>query len=625
MNKRWKALAAVTVAAALVFAPLGVAGAVADEVVPPDETTEVVAPVEEVTPPAAEEAVVEEAPAVVEEVAPVVTEETKVEEPAPVVAEEAVAPATEAAKSEVAPAAVQDEPVFVGTLGELLPWSSPTNQESYWEDFFSDHQASCYKHDGNSDHGSITNGGKTVTLNTFNQSWPGDHWEALIIKGGSLWNNVIVHPSAGVAYASPVNSGGEQSSVSHWIVCKGTTPPPEDIEVTPPTPTFSDPCGPDNASWSGPAFEGGTWGYGSDDEGNLYIEAIPADGYTFGDAQTEWVDKDSGELCEVIIIPPTVDISVDCTLDKKVTVVATNPNEEDVEVELYLDFNGDMIPDANETLVVVPGTTTLHYAFAEDVSVGIGVVFDEEFIYQDVVTVDCEDETYPVPAAFNAAPTGPTCATAGSFSTGFLGEPFIDEGDYKVYDFENVYVEVYTDVPGEVYIIVYAKEGFTLSGLSDAWIVSEDNLIATRLIELPAAIGYQNEDPEAPCFFSIVPQPAAPTFNDVCGTAGDGWTVPNGTDQFEYVVVEDGDTVTITAVLFNENDSWAEGTVTEWSHTFTNEACPTTPPTTPNTPAALASTGGGDVAPIMPIAAAMAVAMGIALAGFSAIRRRVRG
>lgn len=112
--------------------------------------------------------------------------------------------------------------------------SGKTNSASYWEGQF-DHPASCYKHDGNSEHGTVTNGGKAVTLYTFNQSWPGDHWEALIVKGGSVDNGsgpgnvVYTHPSAGTPYLTPLNAGGQQSDVSHWIVCKGTTPTPPQL------------------------------------------------------------------------------------------------------------------------------------------------------------------------------------------------------------------------------------------------------------------------------------------------------------------------------------------------------------------------------------------------------------
>jgi hypothetical protein len=132
--------------------------------------------------------------------------------------------------------AAADAPL-VGATGTMLPWSSATNSPSYWEDYGPHDDAQCYSHDSNSDHGSITNGGLTVTLNAFGADWPGDHWELLVIKGGSVSNNVIVHPTPGVAYASPLNNSGNQANVSHWIVCKGTTPTPT---VTATAPTFTD-------------------------------------------------------------------------------------------------------------------------------------------------------------------------------------------------------------------------------------------------------------------------------------------------------------------------------------------------------------------------------------------------
>lgn len=125
----------------------------------------------------------------------------------------------------------------VGVKGELVEWSSETNHTDYWKQLYPD-AVSCYSSEGNTDHGRITDGGKTVTLNEYNPSWPGDHWEVLVIKAGNLWNSVIENPKAGVAYASPPNNGGQQANVSHWIVCKGETPPTvvvPTLDVTPPT------------------------------------------------------------------------------------------------------------------------------------------------------------------------------------------------------------------------------------------------------------------------------------------------------------------------------------------------------------------------------------------------------
>lgn len=118
----------------------------------------------------------------------------------------------------------------VGEVGTVIPFTPESNSASWWNDY-GEHPATCYKHEGSSAHGSITDGGKTVTLAAFDPSW-GDHWETLAIKAGTSVN-VIAHPQAGVAYASPNNPGGKQADVSHWIVCKGAAPEPEPTAVTP--------------------------------------------------------------------------------------------------------------------------------------------------------------------------------------------------------------------------------------------------------------------------------------------------------------------------------------------------------------------------------------------------------
>jgi len=117
------------------------------------------------------------------------------------------------------------------------------NHKDFWEDQF-EHPAQCFKHDKSDQtvHGSITDDGYTVTLNVFNQSWPGDHWEALIVKAGSsdgddgYGNMIYHHPIAGMAYSAP---GGKL--VSHWIVCKGTTPPETTTTTVPETTTTTVP------------------------------------------------------------------------------------------------------------------------------------------------------------------------------------------------------------------------------------------------------------------------------------------------------------------------------------------------------------------------------------------------
>ncbi|WP_341994213.1 hypothetical protein MRBLWH7_002098 [Microbacterium sp. LWH7-1.2] len=119
----------------------------------------------------------------------------------------------------------------VGVKGELKAWTSDTNHTDYWKQQYPDAIA-CYSSEASTDHGRITDGGKTVTLNEYSPSWPGDHWEVLVIKAGNDWNSVIENPQAGVAYASPPNSAGNQANVSHWIVCKGKTPEQPKDKVT---------------------------------------------------------------------------------------------------------------------------------------------------------------------------------------------------------------------------------------------------------------------------------------------------------------------------------------------------------------------------------------------------------
>jgi hypothetical protein len=109
-----------------------------------------------------------------------------------------------------------------------------SNTADYWEAHYTEHSAVCFKHTGDSAHGDVVNAegghGEAVKLNPFQQEWPGDHWEALIVKAGSSGgddgqgNEIYFHPSAGVKYNAPIGGNGKVKDVSHWIVCKGTIP-----------------------------------------------------------------------------------------------------------------------------------------------------------------------------------------------------------------------------------------------------------------------------------------------------------------------------------------------------------------------------------------------------------------
>jgi hypothetical protein len=107
---------------------------------------------------------------------------------------------------------------LIGVVGDLQEWSHETNNPSYWES--EGIECANYGSEQSTTDGAITDGGKTVTLNSIAP----DVWVSLIVKGGSVSNNVIANPEVGVAYASPLNTGGQQSNVSHWIACWSTPP-----------------------------------------------------------------------------------------------------------------------------------------------------------------------------------------------------------------------------------------------------------------------------------------------------------------------------------------------------------------------------------------------------------------
>jgi hypothetical protein len=164
-----------------------------------------------------------------------------------------------------------------------------------------EHQAVCYKHDGNSDHASLTEDGKGVVLKPFNQAWQGDHWETLVVKGGD-GRNIISHPTAGTTYSAPLNNGGNTPDVSHYIVCKGTTPQSEPEPSVTPEPEEPAPynistshvqaCGTatitlvNNSPWIYPVsfiVDGGEMQYGAtvDNRGNTDLNPTGTNSKTF--------------------------------------------------------------------------------------------------------------------------------------------------------------------------------------------------------------------------------------------------------------------------------------------------------------------------------------------------------
>lgn len=138
----------------------------------------------------------------------------------------------------VAPDPDPDPDPDYGIAGTPYPNSSDSNKPGYWEDAGPHDDAICYKHEGeemwDNDHAYLTNDGKTVVLKPYGATWPGDHYEAIIVKAANT-DLVTIHPVAGL----PGYSAVDNKEVSHYIVCKGTTPPPP---PTPPTGTVYAVC-----------------------------------------------------------------------------------------------------------------------------------------------------------------------------------------------------------------------------------------------------------------------------------------------------------------------------------------------------------------------------------------------
>src|SRR5690606_6750420 len=106
------------------------------------------------------------------------------------------------------------------------------NDVEYWEAQYPN-AVKCYKYDPPTQlnfHGRLADKGKAVVLYPFQDNWPGDRWEVLIVKSGNEPGNtgldgqaVYELPTADTKYYGPLNGGGQQGEVSHWIVCKGKT------------------------------------------------------------------------------------------------------------------------------------------------------------------------------------------------------------------------------------------------------------------------------------------------------------------------------------------------------------------------------------------------------------------
>jgi hypothetical protein len=216
----------------------------------------------------------------------------------------------------------------VGAVGTMVPFTPASNDAAYWNTY-SDHPATCVKATGSTADGTLTDGSKTVTLNAAAST--AGQWELLVVKAGTT-NNVIVHPQAGVAYASPTNSGGNQAVVGHWIVCRGAAPVPAEPETVTPALTFSEPT----CAAAGTILErtetGITWTSALNADGSTTWTAAPQTGFAFpAGANASWtvpgvlpIDTDQcrpAQPADTVTSEDTVEY--DCAYGQATTVTVT--------------------------------------------------------------------------------------------------------------------------------------------------------------------------------------------------------------------------------------------------------------------------------------------------------------
>ena len=161
-----------------------------------------------------------------------------------------------------------------------------------------------------------------------------------------------------------------------------------------------------------------------------------------------------------------------------------------------------------------------------------------EYTIEDALPPDSDEcaEKVPLPALFAADPVPPTCDADGDL-------PSLEE---LAAEFPNVTLafDRSFDGPGTYVLTVTPDPGyfFNPENVDPPWTLNPDGS-ASRDIVVEAAIGFQNEDPEAPCFFEVpvVVTLAPPTIVDECGVANDAVILPEDTEGVTYFFADEAD------------------------------------------------------------------------------------
>jgi hypothetical protein len=256
-----------------------------------------------------------------------------------------------------------------------------------------------------------------------------------------------------------------------------------------------------------------------------------------------------------------------------------------------------------------------------------------EWMLKSSTVVDdpaCAPNVVPLPTLFDAPPVPPTCELAGAL-------PALATFAHVTLSWDRPF-----SGPGMYTLTATAIDGYTFA---------DGTTVKTKVFTVEEAIGYQNQNPEAPCYREVLPPPpvvvtlATPSIHDVCGTANDTAELPADSQGVDYSWSDDSNPNELDAVAVLADGYVVEGTPAGWvaigegeylfaQPDFTDVACPVvtptsvTPPTTTGTTATttgsspLAITGGTGVGVVVPIGGALALMLGIGATMYAAMRRR---
>ncbi|WP_028048083.1 hypothetical protein [Cellulomonas sp. URHD0024] len=349
----------------------------------------------------------------------------------------------------------------------------------------------------------------------YDQGKPG-HADWFYLEWVPAATHVVHHAEAGHWEHHPAIPGQHHDAVTHVVHHPATPPvtcpsPYEDtITVTPAVIVTPPTCDAEGSFTLSPE-SGVLWSAVDGNEpGSIVFTAAPAPGYAFpADVQTQFSVPNLDQLAAddeecyappqvAYVVPATPSVQDECGTDDDTYLLPPNGDG----IAYSYDEDGQVlatITAENTEWNDLPGDWKLNEA-GDAVHLGN----DDDFTDEPCV--------FPVPTQLNADPTPPTCTAPGALDTdaltaGAQAQGLDEDGDL-VYEFEHLTLLVDRTVPGLVGLFVYADDGTSLEGLSEAWTVSDDGVFAYRVITLGHTIGFQSSDSEAPCFQQ---QTATPT------------------------------------------------------------------------------------------------------------------